>query len=96
MAEVITFKKDGTYDEILYGQIKIKGEWSFDKDSLKLKLGMTSFNGNDVPGIKMKDAKPTDTILKLSADTLIYGSLAYYGAKKEYGHDDWYFVADPH
>lgn len=94
MAEVITFKKDGTYDKVLYGQMSIKGDWQFDPDSTKIKMAVTSINGARVGGMTIDQSKPTDTLLRLTRDTLVYGTLAYYGKSSEYGHDDLYFVAE--
>jgi len=94
MAEVITFKNDGTYDKVLYGQMSIKGDWRFDQDSTKLNMAVTTVNGARVGGMTIKESKPIDTILRLTKDTLVLGTLAYYGASKEYGHDDLYFVAE--
>jgi len=94
MAEVITFKNDGTYDKVLYGQMSIKGDWRFDQDSTKLNMAVTTVNGARVGGMTIKESKPIDTILRLTKDTLVLGTLAYYGASKEYGHDDLYYVAE--
>lgn len=93
MAEVMTFNKDGTYDETLYGQMRIKGEWAFDSSSTKLKFAVTAINGVATPNMTLQQTKPTDTILNLTKDTLVYGHLVYLGEAKEYGHDDLYFVA---
>jgi hypothetical protein len=43
--EVLTFAGDGTYEKLLYGQLKIKGLWKFASDSSKLLFGVTSMNG---------------------------------------------------
>lgn len=92
LAEVITFRSDGTYDKLLYGQLSIKGEWRFDQDSSKLNFSITSINGAPIADNSLKWGKPIDTIVKLTKDTLIYGTLAYYGVDKEYGRDDLYLV----
>jgi len=94
MAEVITFKKDGSYDKVLYGQTSIKGDWRFDQGSTKLNMAVATINGARMGGTTIKESKPTDTILRLTRDTLVLGTLAYYGESKEYGHDDLYFVAE--
>ena len=94
MAEVITFKKDGTYEETLYGQMRIKGEWAFDPSGAKLKFAVTAVNGAAMPNMALQQTKPTDTILSLTKDTLVCGKLEYFGETKEYGHDDLYFARE--
>ena len=94
MTEVIIFKKDGAYDEELYGSLQIKGQWKFSMDSLKLSLVLTEMNGKTLAGTSFDDSKPIDSIIKLTRDTLIYGALVYFGEQKIYGHDDWYFVRE--
>jgi hypothetical protein len=93
-AEVILIKKDGNYEEEIYSTIKIKGRWKFNIDSSKLAFAMTEMNGTTIEGLSLADTNPTDSIIKLTKDTLIYGALAFYGQQKEYGHDDWYFVRE--
>ncbi len=74
--------------------LQIGGVWKFDADSAKLAFALTSMGGTPMASLPLEKTKPTDSILKLTADTLIYGSLAYYGPEKVYGHDDLYFVRD--
>jgi hypothetical protein len=92
MAETILFKKDGTYDEVLYGQMKLKGKWKFDKSGSKLAFQITEMNGAEMKDMELDAKHPTDSIMKLTKDTLIYAQLKYYGPNKIYGHDDMYFV----
>jgi hypothetical protein len=49
-------------------------------------------NGADMPSIPLKNVIPADSIIKLTSDTLIDARLAYFGPKKEYRHDDWYYI----
>lgn len=87
----IEFRKDGTFEEIMYN-LKGKGIWEFNEDSTKFGLKMIEYNGMDVsnslPNVK------NILIIKLTNDTLIYGTEAYYGKEKIYGHDDLYFVRE--
>lgn len=91
MSKRIEFKKDGTFEEIMYN-LKGKGIWEFNEDSTKFGLRMTEYNGmsisNSLPNNK------NILIIKLTEDSLIYGTEAYYGNDKIYGHEDWYFVRD--
>ncbi len=91
MGKRIEFKKDGTFEEIMYN-LKGKGLWEFNEDSTKFGLKMTEYNGmnvsNSLPNVK------NILIIKLTEDTLIYGTEAYYGKEKMYGHEDWYFVKE--
>jgi hypothetical protein len=90
--EVLTLAGDGTYEKLLYGQLKIKGLWKFTSDSSKLVFGVTSMNGSNVQSISIDVSKATDSIIRLSADTLIDAHLAYFGPERKYSHDDWYYV----
>jgi len=90
--EVFTFAGDGTYEKLLYGQLKIKGPWKFTSDSSKLAFGVTSMNGSNVQSMPLADSKAVDSIILLSADTLIDAHIAYFGPDRKYGHDDWYYV----
>jgi hypothetical protein len=94
MTEIIEFKKDGTYEEELYGNIQFKGKWKFSNDSTKLGFEVTEMNGTAMHDLSLADSKPIDSIIKLTKDTLIYGSLGFYGKNQLYGHDDWYFVRE--
>ena len=84
------FIRDGNYWEDMFCQ-KEKGKWTFNSDSTKLGFKTTEFMGQTI-----KDDSPikafTTIIIKLSADTLVYGHEGYYGNERVYGHDDWYFV----
>jgi hypothetical protein len=91
-SESLTFMSDGTYDKLLYGQLKIKGAWGFTQDSSKLLFNITSMNGASMAATPLDPLYPTDSIIMLTPDTLIIARLAYYGEKKEYGHDDWYYT----
>jgi hypothetical protein len=90
--ELLTFGKDGNYEEILYGKMKIVGKWKFAEDSVKLGFAVTSINGATMPGMTLDESKPTDSLVKLTADTLIYAEISYAGPKMEYQHNDKYFV----
>jgi hypothetical protein len=94
MSELIVFKPDGTFDKELYGQLKFKGNWAFNATDSKFALAITEMNGQALPGQALDMTHLTDSIAKLTKDTLIWASLAYYGAKKIYGHDDRYFVRE--
>lgn len=87
----IEFKKNGTFEEIMYN-LKGKGLWEFSDDSAKFGLKIIEYNGMNVssslPIVK------NILIIKLTKDTLIYGTEAYYGKEKVYGHDDWYFIRE--
>jgi hypothetical protein len=93
-SEVIFLKKDGTYEEELYGSIQIKGIWNLCCDSSKIGFVVVEMNGAKMGESTFNGLKPTDSIMKLTKDTLIYAALAYFGEKKIYGHDDWYFVRE--
>ena len=90
--EVLTFLADATYEKLLYGQLKIKGEWQFKSDSSKLVFSVTSMNGSAVTSLPIANSLPSDSIIKLTPDTLIDARIAYFGPQKEYRHDDWYYV----
>ena len=94
-AETITFYNDGTFEKELYGTLHFKGHWLFSNDSTKLAFSITEMNG-----AAMKNNEPltnkyaTDSIIKLTKDTLIDGHLGYFGEKQIYGHDDIYYVRE--
>jgi hypothetical protein len=92
-AEFITFHKNGTVEKELYGNLKFKGLWKFTLDSTKLAIEWTELNDNPVRSTPINKVKPTDSILKLSADTMILGTLKQYGDLRIHGHDDRYFVS---
>lgn len=95
-SESLTFNSDGTYDKLLYGALKIKGAWGFTQDSTKLLFNIASLNGANMAASPLDPLHPTDSLIKLTADTLIIGRLSYFGASKgapmEYQHDDWYYI----
>lgn len=84
------FGRDGRYVEDMYCLVG-KGYWAFNEDSSKFDFNFTEFMGQ-----KIGEGTPIEyfnkLIIKLTPDTLIYGSEAYYGEEGIYGHDDWYFV----
>ena len=95
MAEIISFKRNGSFTESLYGNLEIKGQWKFNIDSSKFAFTITEMNSQSVKdGFSISDAIPNDSIIKLNSDTLIYDELKYYGKEKIYGHDDLYFVKE--
>ncbi|MFZ1082657.1 MAG: hypothetical protein WAO19_12130 [Candidatus Kryptoniota bacterium] len=92
-AKLVSFHEDGSYEEVDYGSLSFGGQWKFNADSTKFAIAINKMNGQTMGNVmSIDDAKPTDLIVRLMPDTLIYGMEAYYGAQKEYGHDDWYFV----
>jgi hypothetical protein len=90
--EVITLRRDGNFEQVLNGLMQISGEWKFSADSTKLAFGVISMNGTAMPYLSLDEVKPTDSLIKLTADSLIYAQVAYYGPDQEYGHSDVYFV----
>ena len=91
--KVVTFEANGRYDEVDYGMLKFGGSWKFNADSSKLAVAMDEMNGQKVANVlPLADTPPTDTLLILTPDSLVYGAEAYYGPNKIYGHDDSYFV----
>ena len=92
LVEIITFHKNGTLEKELYGNLKFKGIWKFSSDSNKIAIELTELNGNKLKGLSLNEIKPTDSILKLTRDTLILGALGEYGHLRVHGHDDRYFV----
>ena len=91
-AETLTFHKNGTLEKELYGNLKFKGFWKFNADSTKIAMELTELNGNHIQDMPLDSGKPTDSILKLTQDTLILGTLKQYGDLRIHGHDDRYFV----
>ena|SRR5580692_10965101 len=92
--EVLSFHSDGTYEQLLYGRLSINGVWKFSDDSIKLAFAITSMNGSPLKSLPLENTTPTDSLVRLTTDTLIYARLAYYGPEKVYGHDDWYYVRE--
>jgi hypothetical protein len=91
-AEILTFHQNGSLEKELYGNLKFKGLWKFSADSTKIGIELTQLNGNPMQGLPLKDIKPTDSIMKLTHDSLILGVLGEYGELRIHGHDDRYFV----
>ena len=93
--KTVSFKKDGTYEEI-YCNLPMRGQWKWSPDSSKFGYEFTVINGKAVQGAPMEKVIPLDTILRLTRDTLIYGKLAHFGpghgSAQGYGHDASYFV----
>jgi len=96
MAEVLALKKDGSFEKEVYGQLRLKGVWKFNIDSSKLAFSMTEMNGTTIKDMPLNDINPTDSIIKLTSDTVIIGSLGYYGKQRLYGHDDRYYIREKH
>lgn len=92
MAEILSLKNDGTFEKNLYGSLKFTGKWKFNSDSTKLSFAMQTMNGQPLADMSLDKVKPTDSIIKLNADTLIIGSLKYIGSQSTYVHDDRYYV----
>jgi len=89
------FKCDGTYwEDFLW---KDKRKWTFNSDSTRIGFKFTEFMGK-----KIKDESPINSfetiIIKLTADTLVYGHdmiikrTGYFGNDSTSGRDAWYFV----
>jgi hypothetical protein len=55
-------------------------------------LAKTTMNDARIQSMSLDQVKLTDSLIKLTADTLIYASISYSGPKLEYQHDDKYFV----
>jgi hypothetical protein len=87
----ITFEENGSYVEDMYC-LKSSGQWYFNKDMTKLGFKLDTFNGMKLPTSNDSTKRTNIIILKLTQDTLIYGTEGYYGKDRAYGHDDWYFV----
>jgi hypothetical protein len=83
------FYKSGNYVEEMYC-LKGYGNWTFNNDSTKFGFQFTEYMGQKIDN-KLPIAF-TNLIIKLTADTLIYGMEGYYGNSNIYGHDDLYFV----
>jgi hypothetical protein len=96
MAQDITFKADGTYDSSIYnGQMKTSGNWYLNDDETKMDLTINSLNGKDVSQYNSPTRHYNIILLKLTADTLVYGNEFYHGKEGGplvYNHSDLYFV----
>ena len=84
------FSSDGKYVEDMFC-LKGIGNWAFNADSTKFDFSFTEYMGKKI-GNQSPIKYFNKLIIKLTPDTLIYGSEAYYGNERIYGHDDWYFV----
>jgi hypothetical protein len=96
MTDDITFKPDGTYSELTYGgQMKTAGYWYINDDETKMEFMVLNLNGTDVPPFPEKTRHFNVIILKITADTLIYGH-EFYTSKNNgpqvYDHSDLYFI----
>jgi hypothetical protein len=96
MAKDLTIKSHGTYDESIYnGQLKTSGNWYLNDDETKLDFTTANLNGKDVSQFNPSTRHYHIIILKLTADTLIYGEEFYKGKEGGplvYNHSDLYFV----
>lgn len=96
MAQDITFKADGTYDSAIYnGQMKTTGNWYLNDNETKMELTLSTMNGKAMPPFPETTRHYTIILLKLTADTLIYGNEFYRGKEggpMVYNHSDLYFV----
>jgi hypothetical protein len=96
LAEDITIKPDGTYEESLYnGQFKATGNWYVNDNETKLEFTTSTVNGKPIPPFPETTRHYTIVILKLTIDTLIYGNEFYRTKKGEptvYNHSDLYFA----
>ena len=72
----MTLDRSGNYEEALYGQMKIKGRWKFNQDLTRLAVKVFEYNGTKALGGYLDKMIPTDSVMKLTKDTLIYASLA--------------------
>src|ERR1035437_1196459 len=88
--KTMTLGNDWTYEEKMYC-LTSSGKWFFNKDQTKFDFSLGTFNGAKISSFT-DTTKTNNIIIKLTQDTLIYGSEGYYGEKGIYGHDDYYFV----
>lgn len=91
MSKTISFQEDKTYEEELFCT-KSSGFWYLNDDKTKLGFTLNKYNGQVLPVPKESKKYTNILIIKLTRDTLVYGSEGYYGNERIYGHDDWYFV----
>ena len=93
MAKEIVFKADGTFEDAIYNnQFKTTGNWFSNDDTTKMEFMLSSINGKLIPPFPEKSRHFNIIILKLNADTLIYGNEVYKGKDMIYDHADSYFV----
>jgi hypothetical protein len=96
MAKKIAFKADGTYQDAIYNdQFKTTGNWYLNEDENKMEFSISTINGKNAPPFPETSRHYNIIIIKLTADTLIYGNEFYRGkegAPLVYNHSDLYFV----
>jgi hypothetical protein len=96
MAKEITFKSDGTYEESIYnGQMKTTGNWYLNDEETKMEFTLSTMNGKTMPEFPETTRHYNVIILKLTADTLIYGNEYYRGKEggpMVYNHSALHFV----
>ena len=92
MAITMEFCHDGTYNQAM-SIMEFNGVWRFNADSTKFVVAFTHMNGKPIKNLSIDDDKPVDFFIKLTSDTLIYGSEAYYGPEKVFGYSENYYVA---
>ncbi|MGZ3928538.1 MAG: hypothetical protein ACXVJG_16395 [Mucilaginibacter sp.] len=96
MAKDITFNADGTYQDAIYNnQFKTTGNWYLNEDESKMEFMVSSINGKSAPPFPETTRHYNIIIVKLTADTLIYGDEYYRGKEggpMVYNHSDLYFV----
>lgn len=90
MAKSCFFNPNGTYEELM--GLKVTGHYFLNQAQSKIALKFEVINGKTMPVSADTTKHYNIVILRLTKDTLIYGLEAYYGEKRVYGHDDWYFV----
>jgi hypothetical protein len=90
MAKTCVFNPDGGYVELM--GMKATGHYFLNASQTKIAFQYEMINGKSFPVSDDTSKHYNYIILKLTKDSLIYGQEAYYGEKRVYGHDDWYFV----
>lgn len=88
--ESLTLNNDGSYEQLLYGQLHILGSWKFDADSSKLLFSVASVGGKAVQDMPIDKGKATDSIELLTRDSLVIAGLTTVNGV--YGHDDKVYV----
>jgi hypothetical protein len=92
MAKTCIFDPNGGYVELM--GLKASGHYFLNAAQTKISLQLEVINGKTMPVSADTTKHFNIIILRLTKDTLIYGQEAYYGEKRVYGHDDWYFVRE--
>ena len=90
MAKTCVFNPNGEYVELM--GLKASGHYFLNAAQTKIAFQYEMINGKSFPVSDDTTKHYNIIILRLTKDTLIYGQEAYYGEKRVYGHDDWYFV----